>query len=133
MTSRRRRAIWLVSLVLVTAGCGQDADVLARLGRKSWSKLESLGQETATHLGPRIEAARAGCPDPTLAARVSCRLRWDQALEGAAIEVHASEGNIELTGTVTNQAQRQKAVELAETTVGVEMVVDSLTLPDSPQ
>lgn len=129
----RRRTIWLMSLALLTAGCGQDAEVLARLGRKSWSKLEALGHETANQLGPRIEAARAGCPDPTLAARVSCRLRWDQSLEGAAIEVHAAEGKIELTGTVMNPTQRQKAIELAETTVGVEQVLDSLTLPDAPQ
>jgi osmotically-inducible protein OsmY len=124
-----RRLALLLGLSLGACGCGQDADVLARVSRKAADRLQTAGQGAAGQLAPRLEAARA---DPTLATRVACRLRWDQLLAGASIEVSATEGRVELTGTVADEIQRSRAVELTETTAGVEQVIDSLTTAEPP-
>jgi osmotically-inducible protein OsmY len=126
---RSRRLALLLGLSLGACGCGQDADVLARVSRRAADRLQTAGRGAAGQLTPRLEAARA---DPTLATRVACRLRWDQLLAGAAIEVSAAEGRVELTGTVADEAHRRRAVELAETTAGVEQVIDSLMTAESP-
>ena len=64
----------------------------------------------------------------TLEGRVLTRLRWDKQLRDAAIEVHADEGVVELRGNVADEKQKQWAVQLAESTVGVERVTDNLTV-----
>ena len=131
ISPKYRRVVLLLGLTLA-AGCGNDVEVLARVGRKALSQTEALGRDAVSQVEPRLEAMRAGCPDPTLAARVGCRLRWDQALAGAAIQVQATESTVELTGTVADLGQRRRAVELAQSTIGVELVIDSLVVREPP-
>lgn len=133
MAKTRTRTGLLLGLALVAAGCGQDADILARVGKKSMSKVEGLAGETAGQMAQRLESLRPGIAEPALVDRVSCRLRWDQALAGASIQVRLADGGaIELTGTATDAGQRRRAVELAESTAGVAKVIDLLTVPESP-
>jgi osmotically-inducible protein OsmY len=63
-----------------------------------------------------------------LAARVDARLRWDKSLEGAHIEVRATSADIALRGTLRDESQRPRAVELAESTLGVDKVSDEMTV-----
>jgi osmotically-inducible protein OsmY len=64
-----------------------------------------------------------------LDARVSARLRWDKTLSSEQIHVQATGGIIELKGRVRDLNQRRRAVELAESTVGTEQVLDLLEIP----
>jgi osmotically-inducible protein OsmY len=128
----RWRIGWLAVAALAASGCGSDAEILARVGRKVMSKLEAAGRETAGQLTPRWEMDRAAETEPALDARVAHRLAWDQALAGTAIEVRlVDEKTVELTGQAMNMNQRQRAADLAQTTTGVEKVIDSLTLPEA--
>ena len=120
--AKLRNPRWLVFLALACAAIGcnrQDADSLSR-----------IGQKLAAGLGEAKESLEIGwhgvVPAMGLEARVAARLHWDKALAGAAIVVKASGSEIELTGTVKEQAQQQRAVELTEATTGVEKVVDNL-------
>ena len=62
-------------------------------------------------------------------ARVRWRIRWDKALAGAEIEVNTpSSGVVQLRGIVNDLTRQRRAIELAETTEGVERVVNDLGL-----
>ena len=68
-----------------------------------------------------------------MAGRVSARLRWDKSLVDAKIEVSEAGTTVELKGTVGEPAQKQRALELAESTAGVEKVTDSLEVATKDQ
>ena len=116
----RLRFLFLLALAAGAIGCNrQDADCLTRIGQKLAA---GLGEAKGS-----LEVGWQGVvPAMGLEARVAARLHWDKALDGAAIEVKANGTEIELSGTVKDQTQQQRAAELAEATTGVEKVVDNL-------
>ena len=57
------------------------------------------------------------------------RLR-DALLADTKIEVQVSGAEVELKGTVKNDAQRRRASELTDTTAGVETVRDALRVEE---
>ena len=60
---------------------------------------------------------------------MATRLRWDKALANADIQVQpAGPGVIRLQGNVVDAVQQQRAGELAESTQGVEQVVNELVI-----
>lgn len=123
------RTSWLL-LALAAAGCAdQDAERMSRIGRILAGKADVL-TVGANKLAAGWQAMRGDLDDAALDARVSSRLRWDKALAGAAVQVHADGSTISLEGSVTDAAQRHRAVELAESTAGVDKVNDQLRLPD---
>jgi osmotically-inducible protein OsmY len=120
-------------LTASACGCdGQDAERLARVGRKVADRAEAVAADTDGRLGPRWHALLAQS-EGTLEGRVSRRMRWDQALAGAEIEVTATGGVVELKGKVQDLAQRRRAVELTSSTVGVEQVKDNLEGPTTKE
>lgn len=61
--------------------------------------------------------------------RVYARLHWEKALNGSKIELSApKKGVIALSGTVADPKAKAKAVELTADTIGVDEVVDHLTV-----
>lgn len=61
--------------------------------------------------------------------RVVARMLWDQSLCEVEIQVQlVDRGTVRLMGNVTAD-QKRRAVEIAQTTQGVEKVVDELTVP----
>jgi osmotically-inducible protein OsmY len=118
----------LVLGCLLVSGCGRgDADRLARVARQAAAQLDGLSGGARDQLGEGLEAARGALRDG-LAARVATRLRWDRDLAASAIEVQAGNGVVRLRGGVASQDLRQRAVELARSTVGAEQVVDEMTV-----
>jgi osmotically-inducible protein OsmY len=111
---------------LLVCGCSnEDADQLARVGKITAAKVESLTGGNDKFL-TGWQAVRGDLSDLGLDARVATRLRWDKNLADAHIEVRVKDGQVELTGTVADLAQRRRAVELAESTAGAGKVVDAL-------
>ena len=114
-------------LAACLAGCtGEDTDRLARVGHKLIEKAEAATGNADGKISSGLLAVRGGLDQPGLAGRVAARLRWERILAAAKIDVTESGGTVELTGTVPEQAQKQRALELAESTAGVEKVTDSL-------
>ncbi len=70
-----------------------------------------------------------GGDETSLDARVSIRLRWDKNLADMPIQVSSKGAVVELKGAVRDLDQRRRAVEIAESTAGVEKVVDALETP----
>jgi osmotically-inducible protein OsmY len=60
--------------------------------------------------------------------RVYSRLHWDKALHSSSLTVRMEGTAVVLRGTVPDAAAKAKAVTLAADTVGVNKVVDELTL-----
>jgi hypothetical protein len=112
----------LVFFVLFVLGCSNsDQDHLARAAVKAREKIKNAGGDSSGGL--------TGWQSMALDARVSARLRWDKTLSNEHIHVQATGGVIELKGRVHDLAQRRRAVELAESTVGTEQVLDLLEVP----
>ena len=118
---------WLVlNMAVLATGCSrQDTERLARIGKHVAAHAETFTANCNAELGSSWSGAGKG-----VGARVSARLRWDSSLAGLTIEVHATGGTVELKGTVRNLAQRRRAVELAESTTGVEKVNDHLQVAE---
>jgi hypothetical protein len=124
--SRTKRLSLIAGIALLLAGCTKtDADVLAGIGRK----LVDRGQKVSDNL----EQAWTKMPGrQSLDSRVRARLRWEKSLAESPIEVHAVENTVELKGTVAGEEQARRAVELAEATLGVDRVVNSLQIEHRP-
>jgi hyperosmotically inducible periplasmic protein len=131
MSGKSRRGTgWLLAvLVLGVCGCNdKDVDQLARVARKAAEKVQSVTGGTQGKVTQVWQALRANCDEMALDARVAARLRWEKVMAGAAIQVQANGTTVELRGTATSAAQHDRALELAQETVGVEKVVDGLTI-----
>jgi osmotically-inducible protein OsmY len=61
--------------------------------------------------------------------RVRARLRTDAGLEGAKITVAADGGVVKLGGKAETAAQRERAVQLAQSTTGVTKVEQEIAVP----
>jgi osmotically-inducible protein OsmY len=121
------RLVGMGLALVVLGGCtSKDAEHLARIGQKTASRANGLtnGQRMGSW-----QMVRSGVEEMTVDARVTARLRWDKDLHDAPIQVRASGGVVELSGTVQSLIQRRRAVELAERTAGVERVIDAIESP----
>jgi osmotically-inducible protein OsmY len=122
----------LGGLVLVAGGCGRgDAERLARVGRKVAEKAEVVSENTNDRLHTGWHSFRGNLDAAGLDARVATRLRWDKGLADMPIQVEVQGGMVTLRGPVADLDQRRRAVAIAESTVGVEQVLDALEMQKS--
>ena len=116
----------LVAFLTTSAGCNrQDAECLSRIGRK----VAAHTKHNAGDLGSKLEVSWPGAKrEPTLQEKIQDRLRWENTLTDVTFEVVVKDKEVELKGTVKTPQQRLRAIELAETMVGVDRVTDSITV-----
>ncbi len=131
-TLRHRPALFLCAAVLALAGCTQqDSECLGRIGRS----LVERARGAAGALGERVGTDLKAVPlvagkEPGLKEKIEARMRWDALLSEVKIEVQVNGSEVELKGTVKNEAQRRRAGDLAESTAGVQAVNDSLKVEE---
>ncbi len=120
----------LVCLTSVSAVQAQQG-VGERLGQqldKGINRLSNELREGWTSLRQTVD--RMG-----VQGRVYSRLRWDKQIDTSEIDIESQDGGIVvLRGKVHSTKAKDKAVSLANDTVGVERVVDELTItaPQAP-
>jgi osmotically-inducible protein OsmY len=122
-----RFALFLLALVpLAVSGCkARDGDILRRIVRKTGEKL----QGTSGPIGQLGEGISASAGSSGAAGRVEARLRWDRYLADVRIEVSGEEdGVVVLSGKVKDAQIKQRALDLANSTVGVVRVKDEVTV-----
>ncbi len=118
----------LLSLLLL-AGCkARDGDILHQVARRTGQKLEGAITGPARQLPTRV-------PNPmtevSVAARVDARLRYDRHLADHSFVVRAKGASaVVVAGSVPEASLKQRALDLAKSTVGVETVVDEVRLSD---
>jgi osmotically-inducible protein OsmY len=125
-----RRWLWpLLLAATACAGCeAQDTDKLAHAARKVADKVQALAEGADVRWLDRLQAMAPTVDAMDVTARVQARVRWDKALAESRIAVSAKDGVVELKGTVRDLDQKRRAVEIAESTQGVEKVNDALEL-----
>jgi hypothetical protein len=126
----RRWPIPLALALALVAGCSrEDVPRLARVGRKAAARFEGLAGGAHGRLITEVRQAVPVEGGPGLAQRVGQRLRWDRDLTGADLRVSSpSPGVIHLEGTVRGLDQRRRALDLSRSTLGVDHVVDRMTV-----
>lgn len=129
----RQIAAFLILLALFILLVGSrfrpsDGEKLAAVSRITLGKVRGAMPPTERVTAP-VNALRKELPQPT-EDRVRARLEGDKQLEGIGFDVSADGTTVKLRGIVPNPEARQRAVELAGTTVGVESVVDELAIPE---
>jgi osmotically-inducible protein OsmY len=132
--------ILVVATLLALPGCSdQDANRISRVSDKAWQRANKMGVEAGDKLGinvrqagkqtqQKLDVIKPQSDSKELSERVLTRLKWDDLLEGLNIKVRADKGVITLSGSVRNEMQRRRAMALAESTKGVEKVLDSMEL-----
>jgi osmotically-inducible protein OsmY len=102
------------------------------VGNKSIEHLQEVSGGAQGRLGTGLEALRGSISERTPDSRVAARLRWDKELAGSAIRARMLQpGVVELQGTLGAESQRARALQVAQTTTGVEQVVDLLQVAGS--
>lgn len=104
-----------------------DAQILTRVGKVAANKIGDAMPESSKMAGP-VNALRTNDLLP-VSERVKLRMRTDKSMEGANILVIVEGGEVKLRGEVKNASQRIRAVELAQSTSGVDKVTNELVEP----
>ncbi len=129
-------AVLGLSLIVATgpAATPQQQDS----GKKVGQQLDELGrtikkglQNAGETVREKFAKARAAVHDMDLASRVYGRLHWEKCLNSSTLDLEVKDDVVTLRGTVPDPKARMKAVELARDTVGINEVVDHLTIAAS--
>jgi osmotically-inducible protein OsmY len=134
-TMRKQIGAWTAFFALtLAAGCGrQDAEGLAKVCHKVRDKGVEMTGGRHSKLATGCHALHGSTGSSALDSRVAVRLRWDKALTDSDIQVSiTAPGVVKLEGTITNQTQRGRALDLAKSTQGVEDAVDALEIKAPP-
>lgn len=127
-----RRVLAGIAFVAIVGGAlaasrKSDAEVLTRIGRTTAAKVMAAMPEREQVAGPlaKVQFGTLTGVDE----RVRVRLRTDAALDSARITVSAEGGVVKLGGKADTAAQRERAVQLAQTTTGVTKVNQEIAVP----
>jgi len=70
--------------------------------------------------------AQAALADGSITAKIKAKMTLDDTVQASNIHVDYNAGVVTLTGTVSSNAERKRAVDLARETRGVKSVRDQL-------
>ena len=89
-------------------------------------------RETGARVGETVAVGAAQAQDAlndgAVTAKIKSKMALDDTVKALSIDVDTDNGVVTLSGTVTSQAERTKAVQLARETDGVTSVVDRLAI-----
>ena len=89
-------------------------------------------REAGAEIGEKVAVGAQKASDTLgeagLTAKVKSKIALDDTLDGTRIQVTTNDSRVTLTGTVINDAQHRRALDLARETEGVSTVVDHLSV-----
>ena len=88
----------------------------------------NTGAEIGARVAQGVNEGRALAADAALTAKIKSKMALDDTIEAADIDVDTSGSVVTLTGTLSSDAERQRAMQLARETDGVTSVVDRLSV-----
>jgi osmotically-inducible protein OsmY len=120
----KRLALLPVVFTLSLTGCERaDGDRLARVAARLTQHAQTLVPDRTPFDSP-IGLAK----NVNVVERVRERFKTDRYLTGLPIEIGGQEDTVRLTGQVDDLQLKSRAVEIAESTVGVETVIDEIVV-----
>ena len=84
------------------------------------------GAEVGERAGTAAIQAKTALEDGALTAKIKSKMALDDTIQFTRIDIDTTDRVVTLTGTVDTDAQRQRALQLARETEGVQKVVDRL-------
>ena len=106
-----------------------------RIGEKAAGAATRISHKTsvaATKIGEKTTVAATTVErtvnETALSAKVKAKMTLDDRVKAHAIDVSTRGTTVTLSGTVTSNAERARAVELARETAGVTRVIDELRI-----
>ena len=113
-----------------TATAGRDKESTSGTNAPAATGNNSAGRIAGTNMPPTAAAPTApmNAADQQLVSSINSALAADDKLKDAQLRVYASNGNVTLSGTVKDQAQGDRAMQLAKSISGVKNVTPSLMI-----
>lgn len=118
----------IVLIVLAFSAPVHAQGIAARAG----DALDNAGRTVRNTVESAIGQARAATHEQELLARVYSRIRWDKYLAGSSLEIQTqADGTAILKGSTSDKVRKERAVALARDTVGINRVVDEISVSPS--
>lgn len=92
----------------------------------STERAREVGAEVGERTAVAANQARRALTDGSLTAKIKAKMALDDSVKALDIDVDTTGSTVTLSGVVANEAQRQRALQLARETTGVAQVVDRL-------
>jgi osmotically-inducible protein OsmY len=108
-------------------GPGASAPV-GTAGRVDTQKAKEVGAEIGAKTAETANRAGAVLNEGALTAKIKSKMALDDLVRARSIDVTTSGQVVTLSGTVSSEAERTRAIQLARETAGVSQVVDRLTV-----
>jgi osmotically-inducible protein OsmY len=101
-------------------------------GARDTSVDTSRARETGAEIGEKVavgasEAQRA-VADGAMTAKIKSKMALDDVVDAARIDIDTNGTVVTLSGRVSSQAEKERAVRLARETEGVTSVVDNIVI-----
>lgn len=111
-------------------GDGIEAPVSARQPVPSidTDKARQTGAAIGEKVATGAAQAEQALGDAALTAKIKSKMALDDTVKALSIDVDTSDGVVTVSGTVSSQLERSRAVQLAQETVGVKTVYDHLII-----
>jgi osmotically-inducible protein OsmY len=111
----------------IAASKKTDAEILTKVGRTAANQVMQVLPEREQVAGPlsKLQFDAITSTDE----RVRVRLRTDAGMEGAKITVTSADGVVKLGGKAETSVQRERAVQLAQSAIGVTKVEQEIAVP----
>ena len=101
------------------------AAVLEQTAERQAARVASRATAEATYAASKLGVTVS---DSALTAKIKSKMALDDYVEARAIDVDTSRSIVTLTGVVTSESERDRALNLARETAGVTRVVDKLRI-----
>lgn len=125
---KRNRWLLLPAFIGLSGCSSRDVELLGEVMQKVSEKAESALGGKAQQFANRLQSPNQ--PPIGLAEQVESRLKLDRNLEGVDLVVSSPDhGVIKISGKVQDVAKKQRIMDLAKATIGVDEVVDEIEAP----
>ena len=101
------------------------AAVLEETAERQAARVASRATAEANYAATKLGVTMS---DSALTAKIKSKMALDDYVEARAIDVDTSRSIVTLTGVVTSESERDRALNLARETAGVTRVVDKLRI-----
>lgn len=92
------------------------------------ARAREMGAAIGDKVAVGASAAQKALANSTLTGKIKAKITLDDTLKGSSIGVETNEGAVTLSGTVSSEKQRTRALQLARETDGVKAVTDHLAI-----
>ena len=92
------------------------------------SRAREVGADVGERVATGVDQAQRGLAEAGLTGKIKAKMALDDIVKARSIDVDTAGTVVTLTGRVWSEAERMRAVQLAQETEGVTSVVDRLTV-----